>query len=118
VDLGRAKVEATEDLCRQINGLLEVVPINGRFRRSLPIGNVVFCAVDSIDVRRLIWEAVKDKVVFFTDGRMSAEVIRVLTACDPAGRMHYPRTLFSAEEAFVGSCTGEFRGRGIPGTVY
>ena len=106
-DLGRPKVEATADLCHQINHLLEVHPVNGRFRRSMEVGNAVFCAVDKIDVRRLIWEAVKDKADFFADGRMSAEVLRILVACDSASRKHYPTTLFAAEEAFVGTCTAK-----------
>lgn len=71
------------------------------------IGNVVFCAVDKIAVRRLIWESVKDKVSFFVDGRMSAEVLRVLTACDAKSREYYPTTLFSSDEAFVGPCTAK-----------
>lgn len=53
-------------------------------------GNVLFVCVDKIEVRRLIWEAVKDKVTFFTDGRMSAEVLRVITACDAQSRDRYP----------------------------
>lgn len=43
----------------------------------------------------------------FCDGRMSAEVLRVLTACDSKSRKHYPTTLFNAEEAFVGPCTAK-----------
>ena len=105
-DLGVAKVTATATLCRKINSTVEVVEENGRFRRSLEqIGNVVFCCVDKINTRRLIWEAVKDKADFWIDGRMSAEVLRVLTACDSASRKHYPVTLFAQEEAFVGACT-------------
>jgi sulfur carrier protein ThiS adenylyltransferase len=73
----------------------------------MEIGNVVFCCVDKIDVRRLIWESVKDKVSFFADGRMSAEVLRILTACDAESRKHYPTTLFNADEAFVGPCTAK-----------
>ena len=106
-DLGRPKVQATADLCQQVNHHLEVHEINERFRRSMEIGNVVFCAVDRIDVRRLIWESVKDKVSFFADGRMSAEVLRILTACDAVSRTHYPTTLFNADEAFVGPCTAK-----------
>jgi len=106
-DLGRPKVQATADLCQQVNHMLEVHSLNTRFRRSMEIGNVVFCAVDKIDVRRLIWDAVKDKVDFWADGRMSAEVLRVLVAHDPVSRKHYPTTLFAAEEAFAGSCTAK-----------
>jgi sulfur carrier protein ThiS adenylyltransferase len=63
--------------------------------------------VDRIDTRRLIWEAVKNKVAFFADGRMAAEVLRVLVASDAASRKHYPTTLFAAEEAYAGSCTAK-----------
>ena len=106
-DLGRPKVQATADMCQNINHHLEVDEVNDRFRRSMQIGDVVFCCVDSINTRKLIWEAAKDKVRFFTDGRMSAEVLRILTACDFKSRKHYPTTLFDVEEAFVGPCTAK-----------
>jgi sulfur carrier protein ThiS adenylyltransferase len=106
-DIGRHKVNATADLCQNINHHLEVHEIKERFRRSMKIGNVVFCAVDQIETRRLIWDAVKDKVNFFCDGRMSAEVLRILAACDSTSRKHYPNTLFGSGEAFVGPCTAK-----------
>jgi sulfur carrier protein ThiS adenylyltransferase len=36
---------------------------------------------------------------------MSAEVLRVLAACDATSREHYPTTLFASEDAYHGSCT-------------
>jgi len=107
VDLGKLKVKATAELCEWIDSSIEIHTLAERFRRSMEIGNVVFSAVDSIQVRRLIWGAVADKVLFFCDGRMSAEVLRILTACDSDSRYHYPKTLFSAEEAYTGSCTAK-----------
>jgi len=98
---------ATAELCQNIYHHLEVHEIKERFRRSMKIGNVVFCAVDQIETRRLIWDAVKDKVNFFCDGRMSAEVLRILAACDSTSRKHYPNTLFGSGEAFVGPCTAK-----------
>ena len=59
-DLGRPKVEATADVCHQMNHMLELHTAQERYRRSLEIGNCVLCAVDSIDARRFIWESVKD----------------------------------------------------------
>ena len=106
-DLSKPKVEATGDLCRRINSGLEIQQVNDRFRRSMEIGNTVFCCVDKIDIRRLIWESLKDTAAFFADGRMSAEVLRVLVACDAASRDRYPSTLFAAEEAYQGSCTAK-----------
>ena len=106
-DLGWKKVDAVATLCSQINRQVEIERVTTRFRRSMDIGNVLFCAVDKIDARRLIWEAVKDAVVVFVDGRMSAEVLRVIVACDPQSREHYPSTLFAAEEAYAGPCTAK-----------
>jgi hypothetical protein len=106
-DLGKLKVEATAAQCKRINSGVEIISVPERFRRSMEIGNAVFDCVDKIDVRRLIWEAVKNTVSFYVDGRMSAEVLRVLTACDSESRRHYPTTLFRTEEAFVGACTAK-----------
>lgn len=106
-DLGRAKVNATGDVCQQINHSLHVEEHKERFRRSLEIGNVLFCCVDSIETRRLIWDAVKEKILFFADGRMSAEVVRVLAVADGDSRRHYPSTLFAAAEAHQGACTAK-----------
>jgi hypothetical protein len=49
----------------------------------------------------------KDNVKFLTDGRMSAEVVRVVTVTDEVGPDHYPTTLFSADQAQTGSCTAK-----------
>ena len=106
-DLGKPKVEATANLCRQINSDLEIHEVNERFRRSMEIGDTVFVCVDKIDTRRLIWAAVKDGVSLFVDGRMSAEVFRVLTASDTVSREHYPTTLFDTSEAYTGPCTAK-----------
>ena len=105
-ELGRPKVESVGDLCHHLNPRLELVEHAERFRRSMDVGDVVFCCVDSIDTRRHIWQAVQDRVRFFADGRMSAETIRVLAAADDPSRQHYPTTLFTASEAHAGSCTG------------
>jgi len=106
-DLGRPKVQATADLAQNLNHRLETHEHQDRFRRGMEIGNVVFCCIDSIDTRRHIWKAVKDQTVFFSDGRMTAEVLRVLTVADEAGRKHYPTTLFSEAEAYTGACTAK-----------
>lgn len=106
-DLGQPKVDATGQLCRQLNPDLQLFVNLDRFKRSMEIGNSVFCCVDSIHTRKLIWEAVKDQCHFFVDGRMSAEILRVITACDESGRNYYPQTLFAAQEAHRGPCTAK-----------
>lgn len=106
-DLGKPKVVATETACRRINGGINIDAIDGRFRRSMDVGDVVFAAVDSIETRRIIWEAVGPRVAFFADARVTAETLRILTACDVEGADHYPQTLFTAAEAHAGSCTSK-----------
>jgi sulfur carrier protein ThiS adenylyltransferase len=106
-DLGRAKVHATAELCHRLNPRLELHAVERRFQRHSAVGNTVFCCVDAIATRRLIWQAVGTQVEFFADGRMTAEVLRVIVACDPASRAHYPTTLFAAVDAHQGSCTSK-----------
>jgi sulfur carrier protein ThiS adenylyltransferase len=98
-------VEATAGLCQKINTNIEVQPIRERFRFSTDTGTAVFCCVDKIDIRRFIWRSLENETSFFVDGRMSGEVIRVLTAADGKSREHYPTTLFAAGEAQEGRCT-------------
>ena len=106
-DLKQPKVDVTAEFCRDINYDLQVEVILDKFKRSTPVGNCVFCCVDSITARKHIWDAVKDKVNFFVDGRMSAEVLRVVTASDDQSREHYSQTLFAAQEAHRGPCTAK-----------
>jgi hypothetical protein len=110
--LGLAKVDATAADCQQIYPEGRVVRRPERFRRSTGrqalIGTgpqVVFCCVDSIQTRRLIWASLRNHVALFVDGRMSAEVIRVLAVDAPAADAYYATTLFDADEAYVGACT-------------
>ena len=106
-DLKRPKVDATAEFCRQINYDLKVEVVMDRFKRKTSVGNFVFVCVDKIESRKHIWDALKNKVNFLVDGRMSAEVLRVITACDDKSREHYPQTLFSANEAHAGPCTAK-----------
>jgi sulfur carrier protein ThiS adenylyltransferase len=105
-DLGRPKVETTAALCKQLNPAVLIDTHCERFRRSLTVSDVVFMAVDRIDTRRLIWDAIKDGARFIADGRMSGETLRVLAVADEIGRDHYPTTLFEQSEAHSGPCTG------------
>ncbi len=106
-DLTRPKVEATAEVCRRINSTISINTEHSRFKRSSSAGNVIFCCVDSIETRKMIWESHGKRMLFFSDGRMSAEVIRVLSAHDIRSRQHYPTTLFGSNEAHRGSCTAK-----------
>jgi sulfur carrier protein ThiS adenylyltransferase len=104
-DLGRPKVEATADMVNQLNRDVAVYSVQRRFLKSEDAAERVFCCVDSIETRRHIFSALKDRLQFFVDGRMSAETLRVLTVCDGPSLAYYPRTLFAADEAFRAACT-------------
>ena len=106
-DLGQAKVHTTAELCRLINPQIQVRAEVARFRSSMDVGNCLFCCVDDIEVRRRIWQAAQARLQFFSDGRMSAEVVRVLAAADTESRKHYPTTLFASAEAYQGACTAK-----------
>lgn len=112
-ELGLHKVQATGEGCQRLNPELMVRTYPERFRRSLlrslsvetQTSLVMFCCVDSIATRGVVWQTVKSAAAFFADARMSGEVVRVLASGDPSHEQHYPTTLFAAEEAYVGSCT-------------
>lgn len=106
-DLGRLKVEATAAFCQKMNPDIGIEVVNDRFNRRQTIGNSVFCCVDSITARGHIWKNIKDTAGFYCDGRMSAEVLRIITAFDDPSRKHYPNTLFSQEQAQAGPCTAK-----------
>jgi molybdopterin/thiamine biosynthesis adenylyltransferase len=116
-DLGRNKVAVTAELCQKLNPDLAIDLYPERFRRSSVKGLscftdadrklVVFCCVDSITTRGIIWNAIKSSASFFVDARMSAEVVRVLASARPMDDSYYPTTLFESAEAYSGSCTAK-----------
>lgn len=106
-DLEHFKVDATANICQQTNHQLHVEVQKDRFKRSMDVGNCVFVCVDSIETRKHLWQALKDRTSFYCDGRMSAEVLRVITACESKSREYYPQTLFTAAEAHAGPCTAK-----------
>jgi len=106
-DLGKLKVDATARACKAVNSSIHIKTTSGRFNRRMDLTGIVFCCVDSIETRKFMWQTLQDQITLFVDGRMSAEVLRVLTACDQESRDHYPTTLFQAREAFAGSCTAK-----------
>jgi molybdopterin-synthase adenylyltransferase len=112
-DVGDPKVHAVANVCHQQSPRMELHARPERFRRSSPRGwpadreAAVFCCVDAIETRGLVWEAVQVTAAFFADGRMAAEVVRVLASGRPAADARYPATLFGAGEAYTGSCTSK-----------
>jgi len=119
-DVGRAKVDATAAACRAVNPAAAVVARAERFRRSAvrelpcfrPGGGAaaVFCCVDSVAARGVVWDAVRPRAAFFADARMAAEVVRVLAVARPADDARYAATLFAPDRAYAGACTARSTG--------
>jgi sulfur carrier protein ThiS adenylyltransferase len=110
-DIGEPKVAATRKAIEAIDPTILVDACADRLRPKQSVGDVVFCAVDSISARASIWRAVSHRCRFWADGRMLGETIRVLCAANQSGREHYGSTLFPQSEAQTGHCTSR-------GTIY
>jgi sulfur carrier protein ThiS adenylyltransferase len=104
-DVGMTKVLATLTAIHQLDPAIQVEVIEDRYRPKLQIGQAAFCCVDSIDARSAIWRSAGSRCQFWADGRMLAEVLRVLAVTESVGREHYPTTLFTQAEAQPGRCT-------------
>jgi sulfur carrier protein ThiS adenylyltransferase len=104
-DIGQPKVQATAAAIERIDSGIVVETVFDRYRPQQSIGEAVFCCVDSITAREAIWRSASRRCQFWSDGRMLAEVLRVLTVADPASREYYPKTLFAQAEAQSGRCT-------------
>lgn len=104
-DIGLPKVQAAARAIRQIDASIEPSLIADRFRPHLPVGDVVFCCVDSISARAAIWRSASNRCQCWIDGRMLGEIMRILAAADEPSRSHYPTTLFQQAEAQAGACT-------------
>jgi len=104
-DLGQSKVDATAKAIQELDQSIQVTSIADRYRAALPVGEAVFCCVDSISARAAIWRSLSRKCEFWTDGRMLGETIRLLTATTGNGMERYSESLFPQAQAQSGSCT-------------
>jgi molybdopterin-synthase adenylyltransferase len=104
-DLGELKVTATSNAIGDIDRAVIVQVCTDRFRPRQPVGEALFCSVDSISARSAIWRAAGHRCRFWVDGRMLGETIRILCGTDAKAREHYATTLFPQAEAQTGQCT-------------
>lgn len=111
-DLDLPKIQATAKVCRLILPGIDLTLVPERYRRQqagrVPQDSrtlVVFACVDSINTRKMLWEAFRSQATLFLDGRMNAEVIRVLAADERTDPDLYSATLFPEQEAQAGPCT-------------
>lgn len=109
-DLDHMKVDAVKFMCQKINHEITVHNVATPFKRSYisEFGQgVVFSCVDTMKARKFIWQSVKNSCELFVDGRMAAEVCRILTINDSRYHEYYEGTLFEDSEAYQGTCTAK-----------
>jgi len=116
-DLGKPKVEAVARVVRANNPGVNVITNNRHFLvgsggdfeefdgDQFEDNLAVFCCVDSIETRGVIWRGLPLTPYFYCDGLMSGETMRILSFWNAVTCQAYEETLFTADEAQPGSCT-------------
>lgn len=114
--LGLNKAAATAIDCKALNSNVNLKHESRRFAKSdfkRLADKYVFLCVDSIDVRKNIYEAAcKSKAKWIGDTRVAGENVRVISEIFPSENSLYSKTLFKPEEAFIGSCHSKMFGPG------
>ena len=71
-DLGLPKVEAVRQSIAQVDAEIDVTVVLDRYRPRQTVGNGLFCCVDSISARQVIWRSTGSSCAFWCDGRIWA----------------------------------------------
>lgn len=109
-DIGLDKVDALGRECKAINKDIKVVSINRPYKSDYAYKkDTVFVCVDTITVRKQIFESLAGSKHTIIDGRMSAETCRILTArLDNEKELAlYEKSIFKQEEAYPARCTSK-----------
>jgi molybdopterin/thiamine biosynthesis adenylyltransferase len=109
-DVGKPKVEATEEIVKIFTGL-DIRGVCQRVTGDHTFGGIVIAAVDTMASRQEIWQNIiwKPQVDLYIDARMGGEVARVfcIRPCDPDYVDFYKENLYSDEEASDLPCTAQ-----------
>ena len=103
--IGQKKVEATAADAMMIYPDMEITVIDDRIRPKHGIHPAVFCCVDKISTRELIWNTRKHESEFFVDGRMRGWLMRILAVGKQEDHEAYEKSFFEQTEAEEGACT-------------
>lgn len=109
-DIKKPKVEALQDLIRDFTGL-GITAIDERFDGSQELKGIVISSVDSMAVRKMIWESILKSpgVTHLIDPRMAAEYALsfVMKPQSEADRKSYEKTLYTDENSVEERCTAK-----------
>lgn len=106
-DLGTLKVDATSTHIEEVSNDASVTVHNARVDGPVLVGGgVVILAVDSMDSRKTIWNAIKNQrtIQKVLDFRMSGNILQCYAATP--GDENYLGTLFDDSEAAPAPCGG------------
>jgi len=110
-DIGKMKVDAVKEIASEF-GDIEIKVITDKFEDSLPDlepGSIVISAVDSMEVRKAIFDAIKDDpmVDLFIDPRIGGCTIRILTVplSEQDSITKYSNSFYDDENAQELECT-------------
>lgn len=117
-DVGRNKVDVVSEEIEGFYGEPSAFGVVSKWEEidkdnvDITIVKVLFVCVDTMVARHRIWKRVRQEVdglELLIDGRMSAEVLRILTIpmFDDEAVEYYASTLFSDEEAYQDRCTAK-----------
>ena len=108
-DLGKKKALACGEILHQFDSEIQVNILTRPFIKQKLETEIVISSVDSMDVRKRIWESVRShrKTRLLIDPRMAAHVIQVYSAIpgDPTSCKAYESTLIAENQALRDRCT-------------
>ena len=108
-DMGKKKVVACAEMLQQFDSQAQINTLTRPFIKQKLDSTVVISSVDSMDVRKRIWNSVVSyrKVKLLIDPRMAAHVIQIYTANpgDPSSLKAYEATLIGESHAIHDQCT-------------
>lgn len=108
-DINRSKVEALADRIEEMSGVV-ITPIPEKWD-GMKMRGIVVMAVDSMEVRKKIFEAHKDNAAtqFLIDARMGAEValLYAVNPCSTKDCEDYVKSLYTDAEAAQERCTAK-----------
>jgi len=108
-DIGKNKVDALQDLVKEFTGV--EIQVKNELYKTGTFPGIVISAVDSMEVRKLIWD--NHKVSFGTklviDPRMSAEffLCYAMNPLDIQDVESYERTLYTDQDSVQERCTAK-----------
>lgn len=109
-DINKPKVVALHSLVKAFTDVaIKFLPIKIDEKTQLGEFDIVISAVDSMSVRKLLWEKYKGKGVFFLDARMGGESILMysIKSSDAKDITDYETTLYSDDDAVAERCTAK-----------